>query len=34
MGNAGKKFYSNELPLRVGAKMFEKLYIQIGKTFS
>ncbi len=34
MGNAGKKFYNNELSLRVGAKKFEKLFVQIGKTSS
>lgn len=34
MGNAGKKFYNNKLSLRVGAKKFEKIFVQIGKTSS
>jgi glycosyltransferase involved in cell wall biosynthesis len=34
MGNAGKNFYNSELSLRVGAKKFEKLFVQIGKTSS
>jgi len=32
MGNAGEKFYNNKLSLRVGAKKFENLFFQIGKT--